>query len=281
MARKLAIFDIDGTIAVKGKIPPSVIEGLKHLNRIGYLTTVSTGRGYIRMKSALGEHFEEVISPDALIILEHGTKITHRDGRVVQADYFSDAEKDHFVEFIQANQAMVRYASYILPDPEAKMQIWAKEAEGVEALVHDRGAFSDVFHCSYDELKERLRRQEISHILAKLEDFVIVENLKLRFTRSKMDLIFMDTFMQFVGSLSDKAKAIAYLDEFHEVKVADMLIAGNGINDVDMLNMDAGQRVLVGTDNQAETVIGYIKNQGNIIRVDSPAALGDYLQTLS
>ncbi len=29
---------------------------------------------------------------DALIILEHGTKIVHRDGRVVQADYFGAAE---------------------------------------------------------------------------------------------------------------------------------------------------------------------------------------------
>jgi hypothetical protein len=81
--------------------------------------------------------------------------------------------------------------------------------------------------------------------------------------------------------LSDKAKAIGYLETFHEVRVSDMLIAGNGINDVDMLNLDGGRRILVGTDEQAANVMGHIQNHESIIRIESPAALGEYLQTLS
>ncbi len=281
MARKLAIFDIDGTIAVKGKIPSSVVDGLRHLQSIGYLTTVSTGRGYRRMKDALAEHFEHVISPDALIILEHGTKITHRDGRVVQADYFSDAEKDHFVDFIRANEAMISFASYSLADSERKIQVWVKSEADIAPVLEERREYADVFHESYDDFKGRLRELDISHFLAKLESFVVVQNLKLKFTRSAMDLIFMDGYMQFVGSLSDKAKAIAYLEQFHEVKVADMLTAGNGINDIDMLNLPAGMRILVGTDAQAENVIGHLKEQQTLTRIESPEALGHYLQTLS
>jgi len=52
---KLALFDIDGTIAEKGVVPKSVIEGIEHLHKKGYITTVSTGRGYTRLKEALGK----------------------------------------------------------------------------------------------------------------------------------------------------------------------------------------------------------------------------------
>ena len=51
----IAAFDIDGTIAEKGVVPKSVIEGIEHLHKKGYITTVSTGRGYTRLKEALGK----------------------------------------------------------------------------------------------------------------------------------------------------------------------------------------------------------------------------------
>lgn len=86
--------------------------------------------------------------------------------------------------------------------------------------------------------------------------------------------------MQFVGSFTDKAKAVLYLEKFHDVKVADMLIAGNGINDVDMLNLPAARRVLVGSDILAKSVFGHLNSQETVIRTESPETLGDYLQTI-
>ncbi|MDE2079244.1 MAG: HAD family phosphatase [Patescibacteria group bacterium] len=278
MDKKLAVFDIDGTIAVKGKIPQEVIEGLRHIQKIGYLTTVSTGRGYRRLRDALGNDFDTVVSQDALIVVEHGTKIVHRDGRIVQADYFGPAEVDHVVDFLHANAPMIVHLAFATPDPEAPNQIWVKEGEDVEAIRKKREHYAEVFQCSYEELKERMHTFQISHVLAKLQDFITVENLKLHFTRSNLDAIFMDSYIQFVGSFSDKAKAILYLEKFHEITVKNMLFAGNGINDVDMLNLEAGKRILVGTDEQAGNVLGHLKASEDIIRMDSPQELGVYLQ---
>lgn len=73
---KLAIFDVDGTIAEHDVVPQSVLEGIKNLHDKGCKTTVSTGRGYVRLKDVLGSSFDEIISDDALMILEHGIKIT-------------------------------------------------------------------------------------------------------------------------------------------------------------------------------------------------------------
>ncbi len=277
---KLAVFDIDGTIAVKGVIPKSVIEGLKHIQSKGYLTTVSTGRAYRRMRDALGEDFETVISPEALISLEHGTKMVHRDGTVVQADYFGKGEVEHIVDFVRANIAMVKYFWYALPDPEAPYEFWVSPDEDIEPIREKRGRYGNVFTCSYDELKERMLRHQISHVAAKLQDFITTENLKLRFTRSNIDVLFLDGLMQIVGNLSDKSKAIEYLEKFHEVEVKDMIIAGNAINDVDMLNLKAGKRILVGNDEFTPIVLGHLKNVDEVIRVDSPEKLGEYLQEM-
>ena len=100
---KLALFDVDGTIADKGQIPQSVIDGIKHLHHKGYITTVSTGRGYIRLKEMLGNLFETVISSEALIVIEHGTKIVDRHGKVIFGEFFNDREIDHLVDFTRAN----------------------------------------------------------------------------------------------------------------------------------------------------------------------------------
>lgn len=281
MTRKLAIFDIDGTIAVKGVVPQSVKEGITHLHSIGFLTTVSTGRSYRRLKDTLGTDFDTLISPEALIIAEHGTKIVHRDGSVVQADYFTPVEIDHFVDFIRTNADMMTFCLYALPDPDRPLELWVKDPEAMEKIQKTRGSFANIFHSSYEELKERMHAHQISHVMAKMEDFIVVDNLRIRFTRSNMNLEFMDSYMQFVGSFSDKAKAIEFLEKFHEVKVSDMLIAGNGINDTEMLNLEAGRRILVGNDQEAFAVLGHLQNKESIIRIDSPDALGAYLQGLA
>ena len=52
--QKLAIFDIDGTIALKSSVSEAVVEGMRHLRSLGFLTTFSTGRGYVRAKAVLG-----------------------------------------------------------------------------------------------------------------------------------------------------------------------------------------------------------------------------------
>lgn len=113
MINSLALFDVDGTIAINGKIPEEVIKGIRHLRNIGYVTTISTGRGYIRAKEALGPLFDEVVSPEALMIIEHGSKIVNSSGEVIFADYFDEAEIDHIVDFTRANIDIYIYINVV------------------------------------------------------------------------------------------------------------------------------------------------------------------------
>jgi HAD superfamily hydrolase (TIGR01484 family) len=278
---KLAIFDIDGTIAVHGTIPQSIVRGFEHIQSLGFLTTVSTGRSYVRMKEALGEHFDTIISPDSLIIIEQGSKIVDPNGAVIRADYFQPNEIEHVVAFSRSNIDMIKLLWFTSPDSTQPVQVWCKRPEDLAAETAKRGHYADVFHCSFDELHERLSEYPVSNVSAKLEDFIRVENLKLHFTRSEIDTIFQDSMMEFVRNISDKAKAIRFLETHHDIEIKDMLVAGNAINDVDMLNLQAGRRILVGDSAATEIIVGHLRDANEVTRVDSPEKLGVYLQGLS
>lgn len=278
---KLAIFDIDGTIAIKGKIPEEVIEGLFHLQKNGFLTTVSTGRGYVRAKEALGDHFNEIISPDSFMIVEHGAKIVDREGNVIRADYFRENEVDHVIDFCTVNQDMVRLMWFMSPDVSQPVQVWCKYPEDIAPETEKRGHYAEIFQCSFEELRERLGAFPISSVSVKLEPFISVENLKLRFTRSDINVVFQDGMMEFLRNIADKAQAILFLEKHFSVPVSNMLLAGNAINDVDMLNLEAGTRVLVGEGAATDIILGHLKNVEQVVRVSSPQELGLYLQSLS
>lgn len=277
---KLAIFDIDGTIAVHGEIPASVIEGIKHLHSLGCLTTVSTGRGYIRLKEALGEHFETVVSPEALIIAEHGTKIIDREGGVVFGEFFSEREIDHVVDFTRANIGLFRLVWFNPEDVHRKVQVWCQDESYVDEEVAKRGHYADVFYSSLGELEELLLKERLTNVTLKLKDYIKVENLKLSFTRTDTNVLFQDGNMEFVKSNTNKGLAVRYIADKLKVEPKDILVAGNAINDVEMLDANSGIAVLVSTGDDRQTILSYLSNPEQIVTVDNPSEFGRYLSTL-
>ncbi len=277
---KLAIFDVDGTLATHGVIPDSVLDGLMHLREIGYATTISTGRGYIRAKESLAEKFDKIISPEALLIIEHGTKVVDRNGQIQYSQDLSIEEINHIIDFSKVNLGMIRLIWFNPPDPTQRVQVWCYDASLVKEETEKRGHYADVFTSSFDDLKAKMLAQSISNVTAKLREFVKVENLKLHFTRTEIDTIFQDGNMEFVSNLADKAKAIDFIEKHYSVPFDNVLIAGNAINDVEMLNLEVGKRVLVGPSDERSVVLGYLTKPDEVVSVENPEALGTYLQNI-
>lgn len=277
---RLAVFDIDGTIALHGVVPEETLKGLRHIQERGYRTTISTGRGYVRVRETLGAQFDTVVSPETLLIIEHGTKVVYRDGQVVRADYFEPNELDHVVDFSRTNADMIKLVWFMSPDPTQRVQVWCKDLADIPAEEKKRGHYADLFCCSYEELRKRLGAFPVSNVSAKLQPYVAVENLRLRFTRSDINVLFQDSMMEFVRNIADKAKAVAFLESRYDVHRSGMLVAGNAINDVDMLNIDANVRVLVGDQPETASILEQLVSPDVVVRVADPKALGVFLQTL-
>lgn len=277
---KLAIFDIDGTIAVKGEIPPVILEGFHHLHDLGCVTTVSTGRGYVRLKELLGDLFDTIISPEAPVIIEHGTKIVHRDGKLIFGEFFSEHEIDHVADFTRANIGLFKLAWFNPLDITQKVQVWCADERDVAEETAKRGHYADVFSSSIGDLEERLLAQRLTNVTLRLKDYVKVENLKLAFTRTETFVIFQDGNMEFVKANTNKGLAVLYAAKKLRLKAQDVLVAGNAINDIEMLDLGVGTAILVGQGKVRATILAYLSSPQEIITVDTPEDLGKYLIAL-
>lgn len=280
---QLAVFDIDGTITAPHHktIPHEVVEGFRHLRANGVITTVCTGRPYVRMKQALGDFFDEIIDDKALISVEHGAKIVDKWGNVVVESEFNHADIDKLIEFTGLNLDMVQFLAYNPGDLTQKTQIWSPEPADVEHMREERSWYADVFSGTLFDVKERLKNTPTSNVTLKLKKHIHVENLKLEFTGGSIKAVFQDGALEYMKSKVSKARAIEYMCKYFGIYEHHLLVAGNAINDVNMLNMEAKYRILVGPDGPArDTILGYLYGHEYITFMETPEDLGRFLQTL-
>lgn len=125
---QLAVFDIDGTITHPHatSIPDGVLDGFKHLKSKDAITTICTGRPYVRMKEVLGKNFDTIIDDDALIAVEHGAKIVDKWGKVVMESEFTDADIDKLIEFTGLNIDIVQFLAFNPADPAKRPKYGAR-----------------------------------------------------------------------------------------------------------------------------------------------------------
>jgi len=280
---EMAVFDIDGTIKSidSDTIPQEVIDGFRHLRERGILTTLSTGRPYVRMREALGDYFDELIDDKALIVVEHGAKVVNKRGDVVVESQFSNADVDRLVEFTGLNLDMVDFMAYNPAILEKKTQIWTPEPNDIDALREKRSWYAEIHGGSLIDFRENLYRDRVSNVSLKLKSHIHVENLKLTFTGNSIKAVFQDGMLEYMKNKVTKARAIMYMCSYFGIYEHHLLVAGNAINDVDMLNLGAGHRILVGPDGPARSsVLGYLDSHEYIIFKDTPEDLGRYLQSL-
>ena len=277
---KLAIFDVDGTIATKAIVPEEILDGIRHLHSRGCMTTISTGRGYIRLKDSLGEKFNEIVSDDALIIIEHGTKIVNKTGEIIFGEYLSEEEKKHIIDFARINIELFKVIWYNPADVSKKVQIWVADERYVQSETEYRGHYANLFTSPIGVLEQQLLENNITNVTLRFKEHVKVENLKLAFTKTDTSIIFQDGNMEFVKNNINKGISVLYLAKKLAVSSEDMLIPGNAINDIEMLDLGTGISVLVGPKEERTTIESYLSDPGSLVKIDSPVELGKYLQTL-
>lgn len=280
---QLAVFDIDGTITRPNhtSIPEVVVGGFTNLREKGIITTVCTGRPYVRVKEALGKNFDKIIDDKALLSVEHGSKIVDKWGNLVVQSAFDVPDIDKLIEFTGLNIDMVKFLAYNPADLSRKTQIWCPEPSDIEETEKARSWYADVFRGNLEDVKERLYNEPVGNVTLKLKDFIHVENLKIEFTGGSIKAVFQDGSLDYMKSKVNKARAIKYMCKHHGIYEQHLLVAGNAINDVDMLNMEAGYRILVGPDGpEKHTILGYLYAQDRIKFLESPEDLGKFLQEL-
>jgi len=280
MSRKLAVFDIDGTIAQKGVVDPAALKGIKHLQTIGYSTTLSTGRSYNSMKYAMGKLFDEIVSDDALIILEQGTRICDKKGNTFFAEYLGPEEIGHIIDFMRTNNGLVHFAWFNPDESERPQLLWSDEPAKSEAEMERRKDFAEATSGPLAEFKELLLGEKLTQIECRLPSHIFVQNLRIGLHNVPLNIILQDKNMTFIKNNTNKGLSVLYLMKHMGIDYEDVLVAGNAVNDLEMLDLGVGKRILVGPKDERDTVLGYMSETAEVVQLPSPAHLGLYLQKL-
>ncbi len=123
-------------------------------------------------------------------------------------------------------------------------------------------------------------QNKLTNVSLKLKDYVKVENLKLAFTRTETNVIFQDSMMEFIKNNVNKGLAVLEVAQKLNINLKDVLVAGNAINDVEMLDIDAGMKVLVSNYEVRKNILAYISDPNSVKSVETPEELGKLLQSL-
>lgn len=274
---KLAIFDVDGTIADNGKINEKALQGIAHLQSIGCKTTVSTGRGYLRVKGAFGDLFDRIVSDDAPLILEHGTKITDKAGNVIYADYFSDKTVTEVIDLIRLNIETAERIQVYPDSSNGKILQWFASESMMSDELGVSGYDVDASAGSLSAFAKKLSTVKFCNIGVRLMPHAQVHNLKLFLAHSPLTIIFQDGKMNIIPNNINKGLAILYCMRQMGIDYSDVLVAGNAINDVEMLNLSVGGRILVGPPSERAVIRGYLAEHESLQEVESPTGLGNAL----
>lgn len=199
---------------------------------------------------------------------------------MVFAGYFSEVEINHIIDFTQTNLDLFRLVWFNPIDVSQKVPVWRNDASDTQSETEKRGHYAEVFNSSLGELRMRMLGHQLTNVTLKLRDYVKVENLKLAFTKTDTNIIFQDGNMEFVKNNVNKGLATGYVMRHLGVGSDDVLVAGNAINDVEMLDTPTGTTVLVGGSDTREVIMSYLSNSSQIVGVETPEGLGSYLSSL-
>lgn len=161
MDKKIFFFDIDGTLAIKGKIPDNNIKALKSLKEKGYLTFICTGRSPFYAQNLFNDLVSGYICCNGRYILYQGKKLHGQAFTKEELEFYQQKmnELDLGAMFVSDDKAY----TYHLNDKQIKRVEHEYGSERIETYKQDQPYYTfDIFYThQYNEMVELFKDQLI------------------------------------------------------------------------------------------------------------------------
>lgn len=260
----LAGFDVDGTIKTKAGVPSSIHEGILSLQQKGVITTLLTGRGYVRLLQSLGESYKKVVLPNSPLALETGGRIARANGSEDLKYYpLGEGEIDAVLATIDGEN--IQFLAYFPKEIQARALVWTPRAEAAEDLARQLGNFADISTETKLQLAQRIRN-----------DLPCMFNLKssisglMGYLPRGLNTVENEGMINVNHTGIDKKSGITDIADILDVSLDRVLVVGNDTNDIPMLTIPAVRRIIVGDLDIDMTTS----------RVNTPDELGRFLSSL-
>lgn len=245
---KLGIFDIDGTIRIKEKIPREIIKGFNSLWKSGVITTVATGRGYVRVREILGNFFPKIISQSTPIGAENGGRLldTQRHANIY---YFPLTDEEIRSSLLLMTEKNIKFIVYYPENVLQKPVLWTHSNDIASEVYPQYSYFSDIVVGSKSEIERKMKNDRPCMITIKPKSLDLFKNLisqKFAGDVESGSVSLNSTEVTINGSGITKATAVKTIAEYYQTPLEKILVAGNDQNDFSMLSLPVGKRFIVG-----------------------------------
>lgn len=255
MAIKLFIFDIDGTLTMKGReIPFNLQNTLRAMQRSGKLCTVATGNAYIQFLLKYGAQFV----PNTYMILENGARIGDIYEKYLFQDELSRDVIDS-VEYIIENNDLL-YIGYYRGLAQ-KYTFYTKEKELYTNLVY----MTDEAIFDKSEFIKKINDIKPARIVFGLKSGKVV--LPIDFRANCIPNMNTNEITNLGTTKGESVKILAKKLGFRMEEIA---VIGNGYNDISLFELEVATKVYVGNECPPLEKL-------STDRVESAEKLGDFL----
>lgn len=266
---EIGIFDMDGTIRSKGIIPSQIEQGFEALHQNGILTTCITGRGYSRLVEILGPQGLTILSPNVPIGIENAGRIVDQLGQKNLKYYpLTIEEIASTIETLSAET--VEFAAYFRQNSQEKAVLWTPHSAQLDTLAASMGHFAEINNCSLEKFARRMKQDRpcMLNVKTRTADF------RDEFPRG-INLVYNEGVININTQGINKGTGVQDISDILNIQLKSVLIVGNDENDLPMYRMPVGKKIFVGSLYEDQ-----IAKVSDVIRVEDPVALGNYLTTI-
>ena len=266
---KLAAFDVDGTLCTRKGCPKSILDGINKLKNNNVKVTVVTGRGFNRLGPAFGVDYRLVVSPDIPLGLEHGGRITDINGKSIVYNQLSDYEIKSSLSIINGQKENIKFIGYFPKKVRERAKIFFFRKNDAGNLINNYHTFADVKLYDDKTIFNYFNADKPCMIMIKPKS----SNTKLMDT-GLLNITENEGYFYIMNKGVSKENCLNKIMELTNINSDEVLVVGNGLNDLGMLKIKTKHKIFVGKEFKHETDnIKYIKY------VSSPHNLGKYLRS--
>lgn len=262
---RLGVFDIDGTISTDEIIPSEVLKGFEEMWHSGVTTTVMTGKRYVRVRESLGANFGRIISPNAPVAVENAGRITDHDG-TNNLYFFPLAKEEIITALLALREQEVRLVMYSPEDTRRKPLLWVPPQEKVDEMASRFGHYAEIIVGTKTDLEKRMQQDKPCMITFNPYDISFINEL----LSQKLNAFANEGLIAINAEKAGKGSGVNALGEHFGYNPEEIMVAGNGLNDLPMLNLAGINRIVVGSD-----ITGFVTTP--YTQVDNPRELGTWL----
>lgn len=264
---RLGLFDVDGTIRSQGTISPEIERGFRNLWETEQaITTVITGRGYIRLREMLGDKWQKIISTELPVALENAGRIATQAGENIRYYPLNQNEIISTLQIVSNSPSEVLFVAHFPERVEQKPVLWTPDRKEAEKFQEQYGHFADITTSPLSDLEKRIRQDNPCMIMVKPRSPEFKNEFK------NANAVFNEGEINIMTSGVNKGKGVEDISSIMDIPLIDFMVAGNDDNDIPMFDLPIGVKIVVG-DRLKDRLV----SEKNIIFIPTTEELGKYL----